>query len=143
VNLKFEIKKKTRSTFFDILKEYEEIIKPYYSFIVYNSDYSKFIEELSFIPISDGWLTGNIDEERESYLLSLQRKRNEIGKIIPQMYPVNYFLTSENKKLLGNFKNKLDEDWIFENAGDYTIVKYKEMIPWEEFEKIKNSIKLD
>jgi hypothetical protein len=127
------------SLFFDIVK----IIEPYYGFIVYNNSFNKFIEELSFVPVSNSWETDISNEVREKYLFSLQEKRYDIGKIIAQVYPVNYFLTSENVVILNNLKLKLNNDWVFEEKGLYTIVKYKDVIPWEDFEMIKNKIKLD
>jgi len=75
--------------------------------------------------------------------LNLQKIRKDIGKIIPQLYPVNYFSSLENSILLNSLKSKLNNEWIFEEKKEITKVKYKKIISWDEFEKIKNKIKLD
>jgi len=111
-------------------------IKPYYGYIVYNKNDTFLSEELSFIPTSR-----RENSKRDKYLVNLQRKRNDIGKIIPQLYPINYF-SKEMSGLVNGIKEKLDDNWIIEEEKNYTIIKYSKFVKWKKFEKIRDKIKL-
>jgi len=51
-----------------IFEKIIQLLKPIYSYFVYNNDFNYLYEELTFTPISSSWLTGKKNNERESYL---------------------------------------------------------------------------
>lgn len=142
-NFNIEIEFNSNEKAFILFDNIIKILKPIYSYCAYNADYNYLCEELTFTPISNGWLTGEINEERETFLLNLQRKRKDIGKIIPQIYPLNYFLTTDTLGLINNLKSILGNDWLFEELNGITKVKYNKSLDWKKFEELRNNIELD
>jgi hypothetical protein len=114
-----------------------------YAFGVFVNDYMEITEELRFIPMghwSPTSLTEN-DAHRE-YLFTLQHMRPDIGRRIPQMYPLNYF----SRTILANVETTLkrfvdNNDWDSTEIDGITKIRFRDILNQVRFKAIQENIR--
>lgn len=129
----FEIKNHSINLFKEICARFLILNYPAYCYGLYHEDFIYLGEEISCIPISNSWQTGKTNHERENYLLSLQRMRVDIGKVIPQLYPINFFSNTLDPLVCSKFEKVLNEKWEVHSAPHGKIIQIKDNSSWDEF----------
>jgi hypothetical protein len=114
-----------------------------YAFGIFGDSCMKITEELRFIPMSY-WSPTSLNENKEhdEYLFTLQHMRPDIGRRIPQMYPINYFSHPILRDVEGTLRAFIDEDdWDRTELDGITRVWFKDIFNRAKFKSIQEKIR--
>ena len=114
-----------------------------YAFGLFADDYMEITQELRFIPMRY-WSPASLDEtdEHREYLFALQHMRPDIGRRIPQMYPINYFSPAILTDVERTFRRFLDgSDWDFTEVDSITKVWFRDTLNEIKFKTIQAQIR--
>jgi hypothetical protein len=114
-----------------------------YAFGLFADDYMEITQELRFVPMRY-WSPASLDEtdEHREYLFALQHMRPDIGRRIPQMYPINYFSPAILPVFERTFRRLIDDrDWEFIEVGGITRAWFRDISNTVRFKVIQEEIR--
>ena len=117
-----------------------------YAFGVLADDYMAITEELRFIPMHH-WSPTKItedkaDTEHRDYLFTLQHMRPDMGRRIPQMYPINYFSHAILRDVEGMLRGFIgNDDWDCTEVDGITRIWFRDILNRDRFKGIQDEIR--